>query len=32
MTITKTIQKVNEVTLVSHLDPITYAYQIILLE
>lgn len=31
MTITKTIQKVNEVTLVSYLDPITYAYQIILL-
>lgn len=32
MTITKTIQKVNEATLVSYLDPITYAYQIILLE
>ena len=31
MTITKTIQKVNEVTLVSYLDPITYAYQIIFL-
>lgn len=30
-TITKTIQKVNEVTLVSFLDPITYAYQIIVL-
>lgn len=29
--ITKTIQKVNDVTLVSFLDPITYAYQIILL-
>lgn len=29
--ITKTIQKVNEVTLVSFLDPITYAYQIIIL-
>ena len=30
-TITKTIQKVNEVTLISFLDPITYAYQIIIL-
>lgn len=29
--ITKTIQKVNDATLVSFLDPITYAYQIILL-
>ena len=29
--ITKTIHKVNEVTLISFLDPITYAYQIILL-
>ena len=26
-----TIHKVNEVTLISFLDPITYAYQIILL-
>jgi len=32
MTITKTIQKVNEATLVSFLDPITYAYQIILIK
>lgn len=31
MSISKTIQKVNEVTLVSYLDPITYAYQIIIL-
>lgn len=31
MTITKTIQKVNDVTLISFLDPITYAYQIIFL-
>ena len=31
MTLTKTIQKVNDVTLISFLDPITYAYQIIFL-
>ena len=31
MTITKTVQKVNEATIVSYLDPITYAYQIIIL-
>lgn len=31
MSITKTIQKVNDVTLVSFLDPITYAYQIIII-
>lgn len=29
MTITKTIHKVNEATIISFLDPITYAYQII---
>ncbi len=28
--ITKTIQKVNEATIISYLDPITYAYQIII--
>ena len=32
MTITKTIQKVNDATIVSFLDPITYAYQIILIK
>ena len=31
MTITKTIHKVNEATIVSYLDPITYAYQIIII-
>ena len=31
MTITKTIQKVNEATIISYLDPITYAYQIIII-
>ena len=30
MTITKTIQKVNEATIISYLDPITYAYQVII--
>lgn len=30
MTITKTIQKVNEATIISFLDPITYAYQVII--
>lgn len=29
MTITKTIHKVNDATIISFLDPITYAYQII---
>lgn len=29
MTITKTIHKVNDTTIISFLDPITYAYQII---
>ena len=29
MTITKTIHKVNEATIISFLDPMTYAYQII---
>ena len=29
--ITKTVHKVNEVTIVSFLDPITYAYQVIIL-
>lgn len=29
-TITKTIQKVNEATIISFLDPITYAYQVII--
>jgi hypothetical protein len=29
MTITKTVHKVNDATIVSYLDPITYAYQII---
>nr|DAK03710.1 MAG TPA: hypothetical protein [Bacteriophage sp.] len=29
--ITKTIQKVNEATIISFLDPITYAYQIIII-
>jgi hypothetical protein len=29
--ISKTIHKVNEATIVSFLDPITYAYQVILL-
>lgn len=32
MAITKTIQKVNEATIVSYLDPITYAYQIIIIK
>lgn len=31
MTITKEIKKVNEATLISYLDPITYAYQIIII-
>lgn len=30
MTITKTIQKVNEATIISYLDPITYSYQVII--
>ena len=29
MTITKTVHKVNEATIVSYLDPMTYSYQII---
>ena len=28
-TISKTIHKVNEATIISFLDPITYAYQVI---
>lgn len=31
MTITKTIHKVNEATIISYLDPITYTYQIIII-
>lgn len=31
MTITKTVQKVNDATIVSYLDPITYSYQIVIL-
>jgi hypothetical protein len=30
-TISKTIQKVNDVDLVSFLDPITYSYQVIII-